>query len=93
MNDIEKELEAEVQKLINTAFDEEKSPVDTSVKYKTVVCKNCKESKDWYSRGCFPNGGRKWRDNEGLICNGKLCGTCNRNRAGKTMRRIRGKDV
>ena len=88
-NDIEKELELHVQKLINSASDNEEKPSSEYVDRKTVTCKECRRTEEWVSKGCFPNGCKKWRDPRNLICNGRLCGECNRNRAGKTMKRLR----
>lgn len=88
-NDIEKELEAHVQQLIQNELEE---PVKKNKDFKVVKCKECLKTETWTASGHFPNGCKKWRDEDGLICNGRLCGKCNRDRAGKTMRKIRSQD-
>ena len=61
---------------------------------KKVGCKNCLITDTWICSERFPNGNKKWRDSSGLICNGRVCGTCNRDRSKNTMRRVReGSDV
>lgn len=99
-NDIEKELEAHVQQLIQNELGEtgediqKKNEFKLKVKkdFKIVKCKKCLKTGTWTASGHFPNGCKKWRDEDGLICNGRLCGKCNRDRAGKTMRKIRSQD-
>ena len=54
-----------------------------------VHCKQCNTLQTWTLAGKFPNGIKKWRDEDGLICNGKLCGSCNRDRVKSTMRKGR----
>lgn len=60
---------------------------------KIVKCKTCGEEQEWYSFGSFPNGTKKWVNEAGLICNGRMCAECNQNRAKVTMRSTRGKRV
>lgn len=89
-NSIEKELEEHVQQLINSELENSEKPSTSEyLDKKTVTCKECRRTEEWTSKGKFPNGCKKWRDPRNLICNGRLCGECNRNRAGKTMKRIR----
>lgn len=57
---------------------------------KIVNCKICGDQQEWFSFGSFPNGTKKWVDEFGSICNGRMCARCNRDRAKGTMRRIRG---
>ena len=88
-NSIEKELEVHVQQLINNELNnvEKDSPKERDKK--TVTSKGSRTSQTWVSYGNFPNGCKKWRDQDNLICNGRLCGKCNRDRAGKTMKKMR----
>ena len=88
-NDIAKELELHVQELIKNASEEDSTKSKLVRDKKTVTCKRCRETQEWTSKGNFPNGCKKWRDNNGLICNGRLCGECNRDRAGETMKKLR----
>lgn len=54
-----------------------------------VVCKACKQPQVWTLAGKYPKGIKKWRDEEGLTCNGRVCGVCNRDRVRNTMRKGR----
>tara|TARA_R110000803_G_scaffold187128_7_gene249515 strand:- start:2601 stop:2858 length:258 start_codon:yes stop_codon:yes gene_type:complete len=62
---------------------------ERKVETRKVVCKTCQKPQEWSLEGKFPNGIKKWRDGEGLICNGKICGSCNRVRVKATMRKGR----
>lgn len=66
--------------------------VERKVQTKEAVCKSCGARQTWTSEGRYPNGIRRWKDENGLTCNGKVCGTCNRNRVKDAMRRKRAKD-
>lgn len=88
-DNIEKQLEAHVQQLIDNAYEDTNKGKAPQIRKKNATCKACGKTETWSSRGHFPNGCRKWRDANGLICNGRLCGKCNRDRAGKTMRKTR----
>ena len=88
-NSIEKELEAHVQQLIEAELGNLNTNSKKERDKKTVTCKECRVTETWVSFGNFPNGCKKWRDEDSLICNGRLCGKCNRDRAGKTMRKLR----
>lgn len=57
----------------------------------TKVCKICmKEHMRIYS-GFFPNRRIIWRDQTGLMWNGKMCGVCNRTRSREGNRARRNK--
>ena len=56
---------------------------------KKVTCKVCGTTETWTCRETFPNGLKKWRDEDDLICNGKICGKCNRDRSKGTMQKMR----
>ena len=58
---------------------------------KSVFCKGCGEFGIWVQVGYFPNGVRRWKDENGLICNGRFCGTCQQKRAKKVMAKTREK--
>lgn len=60
-----------------------------NVETKLVECKVCKERKEFSCLSKFPNGVKKWTDEDGLICNGKTCGQCNRLRAKGVMKKVR----
>lgn len=77
----------------NSILDEELHQKDKNSQardHKIVKCKICGDQQEWYSFGSFPNGTKKWVDEFGSICNGRMCARCNRDRAKGTMRRIRG---
>lgn len=54
-----------------------------------IICKGCEERQTWTFDGKYPNGIKKWRDQKGLTCNGRFCGSCNRKRVKTTMRKGR----
>lgn len=60
-----------------------------------TICKGCKQIKDRVSAGTFKNGrNKKWRDENGQLWSGKLCGPCNALRLKETMQNKRNtKDV
>lgn len=59
------------------------------IQSKLVTCKICKEVKEFSCLSRFPNGVKKWTDEDGLICNGNTCGSCNRLRAKGVMKKVR----
>lgn len=54
-------------------------------------CKLCNQMKIRRQDGVFPDGVNKiWRDENGLMWNGRLCGSCNQTRSKEVMRKKRG---
>lgn len=105
MIDLEKLILEQAQKVNNQITEDEEldeldesSQLDEEIETgsildkKTVKCKKCLEVGTWTSRGKFPNGTKKWRDHNSLICNGRICGTCNQSRAKDTMQKTRSKE-
>lgn len=55
------------------------------------ICKRCKKLKKRISDGKFNDRDKRWKDDEGLLWSGKVCGSCNRDRARETMQKARAK--
>ena len=103
---IEDNVEAELAKLLSLDSDLDESETFTKLEEdstalskeqvvvddrKTVMCKKCRDYDVWTCTELFPNGQRVWRDRNHLICNGRICGSCQKLRAFKTMRTTRAK--
>lgn len=41
-----------------------------------ITCKVCKEQKTRYQDGMFDHKNKRWRDENGLMFNGRQCGEC-----------------
>lgn len=59
------------------------------IETRKATCKKCETQQLWTLDGKYPNGIKKWRDESGLTCNGRVCGSCNRSRVKDTMRKGR----
>ena len=53
------------------------------------VCKVCKVKKERIMSGKFPSNNIRWVDKEGKQWSGNTCASCNRDRASKTMIKLR----
>jgi hypothetical protein len=103
---VEDNIEAELAKLLSLDSDLDESETFTELEEdnsllkeqlvvndrKTVMCKKCRDYDVWTCTELFPNGQKQWRDRNGLITNGRICGSCNKERSFKTMRVTRSKD-
>jgi hypothetical protein len=56
---------------------------------KTVKCKICSKLDVWTCDSRYNNGLKKWRDSSNKLTNGRMCATCNVDRAKHTMIRTR----
>lgn len=57
------------------------------------ICKNCKAIKDRIQDGTYKNPkNKKWRDADGLLWSGSICGVCNQLRLKEHMKskRVKG---
>lgn len=58
------------------------------------TCKSCLKLKKRIQDGRYNQKDKRWMDEDGLLWSGKVCGSCNRDRAKETMRKARArKDV
>ena len=94
LSEVQKQLDLLVEELLrgnhrDGGQDENKTQKKAS---KTIICKRCKEKVKLYQKGKYPNGTKKWVDEEGRIANGRMCPLCNNKRARDTMRKSRSKD-
>jgi hypothetical protein len=53
------------------------------------TCKVCLKLKKRTQDGKFNEKDKRWMDEDGLLWSGKVCGSCNRDRARETMRKAR----
>lgn len=53
------------------------------------TCKVCKKLRTRKQDGLFNKKDKRWMDEDGLLWSGKVCGSCNRERAKETMRKAR----
>ena len=93
VSEAEKELEMLVSELLKAEHKEigEEASEEQVRDSKSIVCKVCKEKVELTCSGTYPNGIKKWNDDEGRIANGKMCPSCNANRAKNTMKKSRAK--
>ena len=91
MSEAEKQLEMLVEELIKGEHkDNEAEASKEQIRdSKDIICKVCKEKVHLVCTETYPNGIKKWKDEEGRIANGKICPECNKNRAKNTMRKTR----
>jgi hypothetical protein len=54
------------------------------------ICKKCNKPKMRVEAGRFPNKkDKKWKDEDDLLWNGLMCGSCNRQRSLNNMNKLR----
>jgi hypothetical protein len=54
------------------------------------LCKCCGQLRQRIEDGKYPNGkNKKWRDEDGKLWSGSVCGQCNNGRAKEVMRKAR----
>jgi len=56
------------------------------------ICKRCLKLKLRKQDGLFNLKDKRWLDEDNLMWSGKVCGSCNRERAKDTMRKARAKN-
>lgn len=52
----------------------------------TIICKVCRQLKVRISDGKFNDRDKKYRDEQGLLFNGKTCGSCHQEKMRKNKR-------
>lgn len=56
------------------------------------ICKVCLKLKKKIQDGKYNAKDKRWQDDDGLLWSGKVCGSCNRERAKEVMRKARAKN-
>ena len=56
------------------------------------ICKRCLKLKKRIQDGLYNKKDQRWMDEDGLLWSGKVCGSCNRERAKETMKKARAKN-
>lgn len=66
--------------------------MDAKVEENYHICKVCLKLKKRKQDGLYNKKDKRWMDEDGLLWSGKVCGSCNRERAKETMRKARAKN-